>query len=276
MLSPGGAAAVAVVIQLSAEVSARYAFRIPVPVIAAQKRFSVAAVRGYFRACKAQKALFQTVPFLFIDIDAFKVSVDQVPDPVPLEQCARDKQRILQVYLVLLIIAVVRELGVTGNAQVSDSIRAVLYFDTPDFVLLVQRNVIERLRMDSGVVRQDFRVAGAVAAFALVLVQRFPHGLPGGRPVIGGLVVPDIDVTPRSVSVVEHIAQDPAIGAGAHEAVAARVARDQGAVFGRAQIVGPGSRGVRTCDHIFSVFIVKIAVFHSSPPVRCIGDTGQR
>ena len=244
--------------------------------IAAKERFPVAAVRGHFRACKAQKALFQTVPFLFINIDTFKVSVDQITDPVSLEQRAGDKQRILQVHLVLLIVAVVRELGVTGDAQVTDSIRAVLYFDAPDFVLLVQRNIIECLRMDSCVVRQDFRVAGAVAAFAPVLVQRFPHGLPGGRPVIGGLVVPDIDITPGSVGVVEHIAQDPSVSAGAHEAVAAGVARDQCAVFGRAQIVRPRCRRVRACDHIFSVFIVKIAVFHSSPPVRCIVDAGQR
>ena len=262
-----GAAAVSVVIQLTAKIALRNACGVPVTVIAAEKSFPVAAVRGYFRAGHAKKPLLQAVPLRPAHIHTFQVPVDQVPDPVPLEQRAGDKERILQVHLVLFVIAVVRELSVSGEAQVPGCIRAVLYTDPPDLILLVQRDIIERLRTDPCVFRHDLRVAGAMPAFAPVSVEGLSHGLPGGRPVIAGPIVADIDVTSRPVCVVEHIPQDPSVRAGAHETVPTGIVRDQRSVFGGAEIVGPGRRSVRPGDHIFPVRIVKIAVIHDDPPV---------
>ena len=120
--------------------------------------------------------------------------------------------------------------------------------------------------MDSGVVRQHFRVSGAVTAFAFVDGQILAHRLPGGRPVVPAFIVPDVEVATGLIEAVEDVAQDPTVGTGLSKAVAAGVVGNQCAVGRASQVVGPGGRGRWVGDDVFPIPVVKIAVVHGVPP----------
>ena len=67
----------------------------------------------------------------------------------------------------------------------------------PDFEVLVERHEVARARRDAPVCRADRAVAHAVAA--TVVLRFVPRGLPGGRPELSGLIVPQIDITPAEI-----------------------------------------------------------------------------
>ena len=74
-----------------------------------------------------------------------------------------------------------------------------------------------------GIVRQHPGVSHSVTAAALIAVQILAHGLPGSGPVVSGIIVSDIYVTPRLIKLVEDVAQDTAIGAGSGETVSSGI-----------------------------------------------------
>ena len=121
--------------------------------------------------------------------------------------------------------------------------------------------------MDAGIVGKHPRIAHPVAAFALVMLQVFTNRLPGGRPVIAGIIIPNIEVAPRLIKLIKDIAKDPSVGTGFGEAIATSVIGNDRTNTGENQDSLPRERGVRAIDHVFSVFVVKISIFHIIIPV---------
>ena len=77
--------------------------------------FLFPAVGGYVRACKT-KETFGYIFFihLFIFRKSIQISMDLLDDLIVFKQGFCYEQRILQIYLILLIIAVICKFGITG------------------------------------------------------------------------------------------------------------------------------------------------------------------
>ena len=257
------AAAVPAVIAHIAQIAGFHAGRIPVAPVASQEGREIPAPGRGRRAGQTEETLGHAVP-LPVCIDSVQISVDLLADPVLFEQGPADEEGILQIDLVLLIVAVVGEFGAAGHGQMPGRGREIGQGELPDFIGLSKRHIIQGLAADPVIFRADHSIACAVAAFALIFRQVLAHRLPGGGPVIAVPVVPDINIASGLVIAVEHIAEDPAVGAGFGEAVTARVIGNQSPVFGRSQIVGPGRRRIGPCYDIFLSAVIKITVFHLS------------
>ena len=262
------AAAVLVVAVGVAQVPGGDAAGVAVAVVGPQERRLVPAVGGHRRAGQTEEPLgHRLVVYVLALGQGVQVAVDLLGDAVALEQGAADEEGVLQVDLVLLVVAVVGELGVTGQGQAAGAVRLVGHRQGPDLIGLAPGHIVGGLRGDAGIARLHFGVAHAVAALAPVGVQRFCHRLPGGGPVVAAGIVPQIEVAAGLVELVEHIPQDPAVGAGPGKAVASRMVGDDGAVLRRAQIVDPGGRGIGAVDHVFTGGIVKVSVSHKLLPL---------
>src|SRR5699024_9851054 len=253
------AAAVLVVAVGVAQVPGGDAAGVAVAVVGPQERRLVPAVGGHRRAGQTEEPLgHRLVVYVLALGQGVQVAVDLLGDAVCLGQVAADEEGVLQVDLVLLVVAVVGELGVTGQGQAAGAVRLVGHRQGPDLIGLAPGHIVGGLRGDAGIARLHFGVAHAVAALAPVSVQRLCHRLPGGGPVVAAGIVPQIEVAAGLVELVEHIPQDPAVGAGPGKAVASRMVGDDGAVLRRAQIVDPGGRGIGAVDHVFTGGIVKV------------------
>ena len=225
------AAAVAVVVQRIAQIAAGHARGAAVIAVRAKECAALAAVRGYRSTRQAEKALGNA---LVVHLHAVQIAVDELADAVLIEQCARDEQRILQIYLIELVIAVVRKLGVARQRQRAGPARIVAHRQLPHLVGFAQRHIVQRLAVDAGIIRADFCIAHAVAAFAAVVCQIFAHRLPRGRPVIARFVVAQVNIPAGAVERVENIPQDAPVRTRSYKAVAPGVVGDERAVLGRA------------------------------------------
>ena len=184
-------------------------------------------------------------------------------DLVALEAGAGDEQGVLEVDLILLIVVVVGEFYEAEGGQVSGLIAVVGDDRTPNLIGCAVGHVIGHLRADVCIVGRDHSVCGAVTADALVGIQRLANRLPGSRPVICGVVVPQVDVTARQCHHrVEAIAADSAVCAGLDEAIAGSIVGNDCAVFRRTKVVDPRCRGIRMVDHILLVLEVKVTILH--------------
>ena len=175
---------------------------------------------------------------------------------------AGDELGVLHVHQVLLVIAFGGQLAVAEDGQLARLAARVAHLQPPDLMGRALRHVIQRVGGDARVLGADLGIGGAVAAAGLEAVQRLFHRPPAGGPEIAGFVVPQVDIAARLVELVEHIAQDAPGGAGLDEAVAAGVLRDDRAVLGRAQVVGPGHGRARIVDDVLPRLAVKMAVSH--------------
>lgn len=83
--------------------------------IFSEKIFFISAIGGYVGACKTKEP-FGYIFFidLFILWKCIQVSVDLLDNLVLFKQGFCYEQRILQVYLILLIIAVIGKFGIAG------------------------------------------------------------------------------------------------------------------------------------------------------------------
>ena len=228
-----------------------------------QKMLLFSAVGSNLGSGKSEEALGHILGIhLPVLREGVQIAVDLLDDPVPFKQGLRDKQGILQIHLILFVIAVVCKFGIAGQGQVPGPLRMIGDGKRPDLIGFSEGDVISGFRANPAVVGGHYGIAHAVAAFVPAQIQRLADGLPGGGPVVGGVVVPEVEVAPRLVEAVENVTEDPAVRAGFCKAVASRIVRNDGAVFRGAQVVDPGGRGVRAGDHIFSVQGVKVSVVH--------------
>ena len=119
-------ASISVIIQLSPEVAACHACRISVSAIWSEKLFSVSAIGRNLSSCQSKEALNNNFIIYILSLfQTVQISVDQLPDPVPLKYRSGNKLGILQIHLILLVIAVIRKLSVAGNVQFSLSFRII-------------------------------------------------------------------------------------------------------------------------------------------------------
>ena len=173
-----------------------------------------------------------------------------------------NEQGILQIHLIHLVVAVVGEFRVAGEGQIAGFITVVGDGQCPDLILGIQRHIVKGFGADAGIVRAHPGVAHAVTALRFVQIQGLAHRHPGGRPEIPAVVVPDVQIPSGLVEVIEDIPQNPSVGAGGGETVAAGVVGDNRAIFGRTQIVDPGCRGVRLRDDVLPISVIEVSVLH--------------
>ena len=83
--------------------------------ISAKELFSVSAIGGYAGAGKAEETLGHV---LFIDCFIFwqgiQIAVNLLNDLVLFKQCSCNKQRLLQIYLILFVIAMIGKFCITA------------------------------------------------------------------------------------------------------------------------------------------------------------------
>ncbi len=137
----------------------------------------------------------------------------------------RDEQGILEVYLVLLVVVIVYKFTVARNGKLAGFAVGVCDLSRPYLVGLTLRNVVRYLGLDLLVLRGDDGIRGAMAAFALVLVEGLADGRPRAAPVFAALVVLDVDVTSRLIvgNAVEAVTDNTPVGTALLEAVTASV-----------------------------------------------------
>ena len=110
-----GAARVFIVAVYIAEVAGRDAGGVAVAVVAAEECLPVAAVARHRRAGQAEEPLGDPlVVHLFIGAERVEIAVDLLHQAVFGKDRSADKQGVLQIDLVLLIVAVIRKFGVAG------------------------------------------------------------------------------------------------------------------------------------------------------------------
>ena len=111
-------------------------------------------------------------------------------------------------------------------------------------------------------------VRQAMPAGIFGFVERLAHRLPGHRPVIPGVVVPQIDIVPGPVQrhTVRSEPRHPVILRRTVKRIAARRLVENGAVVVYADIICPGNRCIHPLHHIFPPLIVKSAILHASAP----------
>ncbi len=138
-------------------------------------------------------------------------------------------------------------------------------------------------RLDAAAAALVHRVAQPVAA--AVGIHRAAAGLPGDRPVLAGVLVPQVNIMAGPVH------RHP-VGAKAGDAVMlralvkeipARRVVDHPAQLLYPEVVGPGNRQIHPVDDILAVLLVKMAVLHcaclllrsypAAAPLRGAGDS---
>ena len=199
-----------------------------------------------------------------------EVFIFRLTDHIAAEIRLGDEQRVLQVHLILLVIVVVDELAVTRNGKLARLVVIVRDDRVPYFIRSVLRHIVGRLRGDLLILGRNDRVRGTVAALALVALKGLAHRCPRGRPVLSALRILDVNVAARLIKrhAVETIADDTSVRAGLHEAVSARVVRNDRAVLRGSQIVSPCRRGVGSGDDVLLCFLIKITVLHIRKPLQ--------
>ena len=154
-------------------------------------------------------------------------------DLIALKGGAADEQGVLQVHLILLVVALVGKLHESESGELSGGGAGVGHLCGPDFVGGILGHIIGHLGGDPRILRTHDGISGAVTDSGLVGIQGLAHGLPGGGPVIPGLIVPQIDESAgKGHFGIKAEAHDAAVGAALYETVPLCVAGDDGAVGG--------------------------------------------
>ena len=253
------AAGIAVVVHLAGALALFYCNRVGIGAVRADKAVQIAVIAGNRCAHHAE----ETLSVVGAGGILAAVFVDVLENLVAFKAGACDEQGILQVYLILFIVVVVGEFHKAEGGQVSRLVAVVLDYSAPYLIGSADGNIIGHFRGNAGIFRGNNGVSGTVAADALVSIQRLAHRLPGSRPVIVGVIVPQIDITAGQCHHrVEAEPADSAVCAGLDKAVAGSVVGNHCTVFRRTQVVYPGCRSIRMINDVFFVFQVKITVLH--------------
>ena len=126
----------------------------------------------------------------------------------------------------------------------------------------IQRNIIHYVRTDICILGLKLGIGSSVADHIFVGGKVLSNRLPGQRPVIPGLIVAKVDITSRLVKLIKYITKDTSVCTGLCETVTSRIVGYDGTILRRSQIVGPGSRCIRSLDHILFCGFVKKTVTH--------------
>ena len=254
-----GAACVGVVVHAAVALTLLYGDGVGIGPVGTDEAVQVAVPAGNRSAHHAEEALLVVGAGSILAA----VFIDVLDDAVFLKAGTGDEQGVLEVYLILLVVVVVGEFHKAEHGQLSWLVGGVGDLCAPNLIGLVIGYIVGGLGMHVCIIRSHNGVSGTVAAYALVLIQGLAHRLPGCRPVIRSVVVPDVDISAGERHIaIEAEPGDSAVCAALYKAVAAGVVGDHSAVFRISQVVCPGSRGVRSCDDVFLVCKVKVTVLH--------------
>ena len=172
--------AVPVVSHTSSEISIDHTDRIPVRMVISEKCIPFAAAGRNLCTGKSEEAFRDTlIADCHISLIVREISVDLLTDPILGKQRPRDEHRVLEIDLVLLVIAMIRELTGPRDRELSLHIRVIAYSEHPDLITHTVRNIIDRLAVDPLIVRVKYRITRPVAAHALICVRIFADRLPG-------------------------------------------------------------------------------------------------
>ena len=164
--------------------------------------------------------------------------------------------------LIVHVDVVEAELQIAVYAQPPGTAGVVAQADVPDLHRVVHGHEQGLLRLDAAVVAEVFDVAQSVAAGIVLL--GLAHGLPGDRPELAGLLVPQVDIVAGAVhgDAVGPEAGDAVILGGPVEQIPSRGVVEHAVHVLQTDVVGPGHRNVYPVDHIFPVLVVKITIAH--------------
>ena len=182
------------------------------------------------------------------------VFIDVLNDLIALKAGTGDEEGILQIHLILLIVVVIGEFYESKCRQMPNGIAAVGNLGTPNLMRCAVWHIIRHFRSNSGIFCGKDGVSCSMAAFALIGVQRLSDRLPGSRPIIRCIIVPQVDIPSGKCHIgIEPIAGNSSIGARLYETISGSLIGNNSAIFRGTQIIGPGSRCVRLGDDIFFI-----------------------
>ena len=251
------AAGIAVEIEGIAQIAPRHPPGIVEP-SAAKEMLAPAGVALHLAACQAE----ETLGAVFSIGAGMTEGVDMLDEMVAVEGGGGDELGVLQVDGVLLIVAFGGELAVGENGKLPGPVGAVGNLHPPDLVSGAKGHIVQYPAGDACVHAFHLGIAGAVAGYGVEVMKGLFHRPPRGRPVVAVFIVPQVHIAAGLVKLVEGIAQDTACRAGLDKAVAAGILGDDGAVFRRAEVVGPGHGRAGVGDDVLPRRIVKITVLH--------------
>ena len=159
---------------------------------------------------------------------------------------------------------VVGELGIGVHTQRMGTARGVFQGQIPQLHALPPG---DKQGLGGADAAPDALVDGiAQPVAAAVVLQRPAAGLPGHRPVLPRLVVPEVEVVPRAVHGHPVGAEpgDPVVLRALVEQIAPGGVVDHGAKLLHPQVVGPGHGHVHPVDDIFPPLHVKMSILHGA------------
>jgi hypothetical protein len=119
--------------------------------------------------------------------------------------------------------------------------------------------------MDILVVAAEFGIGKSMSANILGFAQVLAHRLPGNGPILSRLIIPQINIMTGPI-------EGNAIGAKTGNAlklgpfvkgISSGVMGEDRAHILDPQVIGPGNGYIRSFNDIFTIWIVKISVFHN-------------
>ena len=162
------------------------------------------------------------------------------------------------------------EFQIPVHAQPPGPAGVVAQPDVPDLHRVVHGHEQGLLRLDAAVAAAVFDVAQSVAAG--IMLHRLAHGLPGNRPEIAGLLIPQVDIVSGAVhgDTVGPEAGNAVVLGRLIEQIASRGVVEHAVHILQADVVGPGNRQIHPFNNVFPMLGVKISVAHkmTSCPLR--------
>ena len=192
----------------------------------AQKFIAIPTIGIYLRANQSKESL----PYNFLinlRILCIQISMQQLHDPVSLKPGACNKTAVLQIYLILLIIIMIREFSITGKRQTAFIFRTIYCRNAPDLIGFSFRHIITCFGEYMMIFRLKHRISHTMTATAFIILLILSNRFPGSGPKIPILIIPDINVTARLIETIEIVAKNTTIGTGFSETVAARIIGNQ-------------------------------------------------
>ena len=140
--------------------------------------------------CKSEETVNNDlVIHIFSIFQLIQIGMDQLPHTVSTEQCCPDELRVLKIYLILLVIAVVCKFCIACYIDLAHAIRGICHCKIPHFIRLIQRNIVSYFWMDLAIISHHLCVCCTMMTFALIRIQIFSYRLPGSWPIIFTLLI---------------------------------------------------------------------------------------
>ena len=171
------ATGVTVIIETISAIAVFYTDRIAISMISAKERFLISGIACNLCASQAKESCKCNTS---VDGRALiHILIDYLLNAVSHEICSCDKECILQIDLILLIVVVIRKFTVTKDGQVTWLVRIIRNLQLPYLMCLIQWYIVKHRALDTRIFCIHIRIACAMVTLTLVTVQIFSYRLPG-------------------------------------------------------------------------------------------------